>query len=231
MGGERRAVTAALAGGPLRAAPGPDSAGTAHPLLASSQQPLTRRFGRLRDAVRAALDAATPPENVRDLVRQLREVVVEASAAVPELRAELARTDAALAVERRQLAEAERRGRLARDVQDRETADIAARFAAKHAEEVSRLERKAERGRDAVARAEADLLELRGELRRAERSGPATAAERSAERAWRALRAAGGAHPGADPAGALRDAALRRSGDEVAAEQQLRQLKRQMKKD
>ncbi len=36
-------------------------------------------FGRLRDALRAALDAATPPG---DLARQMREAVIEAKVAV-----------------------------------------------------------------------------------------------------------------------------------------------------
>ena len=39
-------------------------------------------FERLRDALRAALDAATPPGNLRDLARQMREAVVEAKVSV-----------------------------------------------------------------------------------------------------------------------------------------------------
>ena len=54
-------------------------------------------FERLRDAVRAALDAATPPGDLRDRARQMREAVVEARVAVQELRAALTRTDLELA--------------------------------------------------------------------------------------------------------------------------------------
>ena len=43
-------------------------------------------FERLRDALRAALDAATPPGDLRDLARQMREAVVEARVAVVEPR-------------------------------------------------------------------------------------------------------------------------------------------------
>src|SRR2546430_17740326 len=45
-------------------------------------------FERLRDALRAALDAATPPGNLRDLARQMREAVVEAKVSVQETRSE-----------------------------------------------------------------------------------------------------------------------------------------------
>src|SRR5256886_9287380 len=41
-------------------------------------------FERLRDTLRAALDAATPPGDLRDLTRQMREAVVEAKVAVVE---------------------------------------------------------------------------------------------------------------------------------------------------
>src|SRR5207253_1991918 len=65
----------------------------------------------------------------------------------------------------------------------------------------------------------------------AERERPSTEAERSAERAWRDLQQAGGARPGMD----LRDELLRgemdRAAREAAAEEQLRELKKKMKKE
>jgi hypothetical protein len=44
-------------------------------------------FERLRDALRAALAAATPPGDLRELTRQMREAVVDAKVAVEEMRA------------------------------------------------------------------------------------------------------------------------------------------------
>src|SRR3989475_9735688 len=66
-------------------------------------------FERLRDALRAALDAATPPGNLRDLARQMREAVVEAKLSVQETRQAGSRTQGELAVERQRLARPERR--------------------------------------------------------------------------------------------------------------------------
>src|SRR5437762_12954937 len=86
----------------------------------------------------------------------MREAVVEAKLAVGETREAVARTERDLTQERQRLADAERRGRLASEIQDRETVEVAQRFAAKH------------RAR-AEARAET-LAALRGELALCERA-------------------------------------------------------------
>jgi len=184
---------------------------------------LIRRIGRLR----AAVDKAASTEALQELAHRLREAVVDAIAGVAELRAARERTEAALAMQRRQRAEAERRGRLARDIQDSETAEIAARFAAKHAEQVVRLEQQALSTERALVGAMRELDELRSELVRAERDGPASAAERSAERAWRALRA-GRDVPEGDMPGAVPEAE-RKLAKEAAVEQQLRELKQRLR--
>src|SRR5438093_1527900 len=88
-------------------------------------------FERLRDALRAALDAATPPGNLRDLARQMREAVVEAKVSVQETRAAVTRAEGELVVERQRLADAERRGRLAAQIQDAETVAVAQPLAAR----------------------------------------------------------------------------------------------------
>ncbi|PYP70450.1 MAG: hypothetical protein DMD36_06510 [Gemmatimonadetes bacterium] len=188
-------------------------------------------FERLRDALRAALDAATPPGDLRDLARQMREAVVEAKLSVQATREAVTHTEGELALERQRLADAERRGRLAAEIQDQETVAVAARFAAKHRERAGVLERKLAALRDEQALLERELAEMQAQLARAERERPSTEAERSAERAWRDLQQAGGARPGMD----LRDELLRgemdRAAREAAAEQQLRELKKKMKKE
>src|SRR2546425_4511057 len=72
----------------------------------------------------------------------MREAVVEAKVSVQETRAAVTRAEGELAVERQRLADAERRGRLAAEIQDAETVAVAQRFAAKHRERVGVLERK-----------------------------------------------------------------------------------------
>jgi hypothetical protein len=188
-------------------------------------------FERLRDAFRAALDAATPPGDLRDLARQMREAVVEAKVAVQEMRAVLGRVEAELAIERQRLADAERRGRLAAEIQDQETVAVAERFAAKHRERVAVLERKVAAQRDELALAEREMGEMQAQLRTAERDRPTTEAGRSTEQAWRDLQAAGGVRPETDLQYDLLKAEMERKAREAAADQQLEELKKRMKKD
>src|SRR2546426_2895997 len=72
----------------------------------------------------------------------MREAVVEAKLAVGETREAVARTERDLTQERQRLADAERRGRLASEIQDRETVEVAQRFAAKHRERAEVLAKK-----------------------------------------------------------------------------------------
>lgn len=191
----------------------------------------TTLFERLRDAFRAALDAATPPGDLRDLARQMREAVVEAKVAVQEMREALGRTEGELTLERQRLADAERRGRLAGEIQDQETVTVAERFAAKHRERVAVLERKLGAQREEVALAERDLVEMQGQLRSAEKDRPAAESDRSTERAWREVQSAGGTRPGMDLQDELFKADMDRAAREAAAQQQLEALKKKMRKD
>src|SRR5256886_15957415 len=85
-------------------------AGTLAVLRQNGPEKLAPVFERLRDTLRAALDAATPPGDLRDLTRQMREAVVEAKVAVMEARDAVARTERDLAQERQRLADPEPRG-------------------------------------------------------------------------------------------------------------------------
>jgi len=133
--------------------------------------------------------------------------------------------------ERQRLADAERRGRLAAEIQDAETAEIAQRFAAKHRERVGVLEKKLAALREELGLYERELGDMQAQLGRAERERPQTEAERSAERAWRNLQAAGGARPGVDPQEELLKSQMDRAAREAAADRQLEELKKKMKKD
>ena len=188
-------------------------------------------FERLRDAFRAALDAATPPGDLRDLARQMREAVIEAKVAVQEMREALGRTERELVLERQRLADAERRGRLAGEIQDQETAAVAERFAVKHRERVAILERKLAAQQDELALAQRDLEDMHAQLQSAERDRPAAEASRSTEAAWRDLQSAGGTRPGMDLQDELLKSELDRAQREAVAQRQLEELKKKMRKE
>jgi hypothetical protein len=187
-------------------------------------------FERLRDAVRAALDAATPPGDLRDLARQMREAVVDATVAVREMREAQARTEAELGAERQRLGDAERRGRLAGEIQDQETVQVAERFAARHRERVGVLERKLAAQGEELGLAERDLGEMQAQLKAADRDRPAASGAGSAERAWRDLQAAGGTRPEVDLQNELLKHDIDRVAREQAADEQLDLLKKKLGK-
>jgi len=188
-------------------------------------------FERLRDALKAALDAATPPGNLRDLARQMREAVVDARVAVEEIRGAVTRTDADLAAERQRLADAERRGRLAAEIQDQETVQVAERFAAKHRERAGVLERKLGAQREELGLAERELTEMQGQLKTADLGvPPPVGGTSSTEQAWRDLQAAGGARPDVDLQQELLKHDIDRVARERAADEQLDLLKKKIRK-
>ena len=151
---------------------------------------------------------------------QLHEALVESKAAVNALRDGLAITSRELALERKQLEDAERRGKLAEAIPDQETVAIAARFAARHRERVSVLERKLAVQQDELALAERLLEELMAEARGAPPStgtAPPPAEEESRREAG------------------VQDALLKHRMDqaarEAAADAQLAFLKKKMGKE
>lgn len=147
---------------------------------------------RLRAALGALLDRAALPVDGGVVVVRLREVLVETRVAIAKLRSGRAATERALVDERRHLADAERRGRLAAGIQDQETAEIAARFAARHRERMAVLERKLEAQGAELALLEREYDEMKAQLREVERSRPVREAAWRVERARRSVAAAGG---------------------------------------
>jgi hypothetical protein len=156
----------------------------------------------------------------------LREAMRDAETILVRLRASVSETETLLSAERRQLDDAERRGRLAADVPDEETVAIAARFAARHRARVALLERKVIVQRDELHLAERELEELAAqaaELGRRDLAADLRTAARTGE------------HPAARSPGRLEDdlqrmQAERRLMDE-AVERQLAYLKRKLGKD
>ncbi len=153
----------------------------------------------------------------------LREALVEARLGITEMRRALAAAEAELQSERKQLADAERRGRLAAAVPDPETVGLAERFAGRHRERILVLERKVVVQRDELALAKREVQEMTAQWRAASQGRPRS---NSLDDAWRDLEAAGGSRP-SDQADQLATDLDRRKREE-AIEAQLAYLKKKM---
>jgi hypothetical protein len=155
----------------------------------------------------------------------LREALLEAKVGVSTMRDALAATERELDLERKQLADAERRGQLAAEVPDPETVAVAERFALRHRERVGVLERKLAVQREELVLVEREVAEMLNEYRTAGPGGPLG----SIDAAWRELEAAGGQRSGLgledDPARADSDQKLKE-----AVEAQLAFLKKKLGK-
>jgi hypothetical protein len=167
-------------------------------------------------------DHSQPDRRARAVL--LREALLEAKVGVSTMQTALVATERELASERRQLADAERRGRLAAEVPDAETVALAERFAGRHRERVAILERKLVVQRDELVLAEREVADMLSEYRAARPGVPFE----SVEAAWRDLEAAGGERPGTglkDEPGAEADRKLKE-----AVEAQLAFLKKKLGK-
>lgn len=169
-------------------------------------------FESLRARLDRYLAERTLPTDPRDQQQALHGALLDAKVGLAAMRDALEAAERSLASERQQLADAERRGRLAAGIGDQETAEVAGRFTARHTERVQLLERKVAVQRDELALAEREYESMRAEFQ--DRRGAVTSP---------------GAAPEAD------DAALRyqfdRAARESAAEEQLALLKRKVRGD
>jgi hypothetical protein len=162
----------------------------------------------------------------RAYLAALREALLEAKVGVGAMRSALVATERELVTERRQLADAERRGRLATEVADAETVGLAERFALRHRERVAVLERKLVVQHEELALAEREVEEMLTQVRAGR---PGLGAE-SIAAAWRDLEAAGGDRPDLAPEDERVRAETDRKLKEQAVEAQLAFLKKKFGK-
>jgi hypothetical protein len=153
----------------------------------------------------------------------LREALLEARLGITTMREALAATEREIASERRQLEDAERRGRLAAALPDPETVAVAARYVARHRERVSVLERKIVVQRDELALGERELADMTAEAQRATAGNPSE----SIAAAWRDLESAGVTRPDEQE---RTQAEAERRRRESAIEAQLAYLKKKLNK-
>lgn len=157
----------------------------------------------------------------RDAASGLHGAMVETKVALGTLRDAVAATGRELEAERRQLADAERRGRLAAEVGDTETVAVAERFVARHAERVTVLERKLAVLGDELTLVERDYGELSNSYRAAKIGMRPDPAPRVSE-----------ADLGMEPSPELDDLGRRATRDEMdaAVQAQLEALKSKLGK-
>lgn len=185
-------------------------------------------FEKLREALESALDAATRPDGGQRL-RGMHQAVIEAKTSLRLMEEGIEKTAKQLENERAQFKDAERRGQMAKDIGDGETAEIAETFVTKHRERASILERKLVAQQEEFTLAQREVNEMKEQLKsaRANLSGPAAA---GMDAAWREIESTVG--PTSDPD--LADEVLRHQFDraqrEAAAQAKLEQLKKKMGK-
>lgn len=127
------------------------------------------------DELRARLDRLLNFQGSRSRAAGLREALIELKVAAGQSRDALGAAERELASQQLQLSDAERRGKLAADIGDTETATIAGEFAAKHRERVALLERKVGVIRDELAFVEREYQDVAAEYQAARQGGGGTA--------------------------------------------------------
>jgi hypothetical protein len=193
-------------------------------------------FEQLRESLRG-LSARLAPEERRRVAGSMREALVHAKLALQEMRDAIAKTESRLATERSELDTARRRGGLAAQIGDTETAQIAERFAQQHEERVRVLEIKLMSQQQELTLGEREFEDMRAQLRMA-MSGVAPSPDARAQDIVDDLDAMlAGAPPAGsgsrDPLDDLDNPAPRRRSraeHEADAEERLAALKRRMGK-
>ena len=187
-------------------------------------------FEGLRARLEKLLADHTPPGDPKARTVQLHAALLELKVAVGVLRDGITATERALVAERQQLADAERRGRLAAHLPDPETVKVAEQFTGRHRERVQVLEKKLALQREELALAERDLEQWSAEFRNA-RQGAEGGRSPAQEAAWRDIEAAGGTRPETDLEADLLRSQLDRQRMDEAVRAQLEHLKKKMGKE
>lgn len=184
-------------------------------------------FDGLKARLEKLLAEATPAGDPRARTAQLHAALLETKVAVGTMRDALAASERALEAERQQLADAERRGRLAAQVPDPETVAVAERFAERHRERIGVLEKRVALQQEELRLAERDLEQLSTEYKNA-RMGTEPGRTPQQEAAWRDLEAAGGVRPETDVEDELLKSRLSQQQMDQAVQAQLDHLKKKL---
>lgn len=126
----------------------------------------------LKARLERLLGEHTRPTTAREQMQAMHAVLVDLKTGLRDLRDALQATERELAAEQEQLVTAERRGRLASNIDDGETARLAGVYAARHRERIDLLARKLEVQREELALVEREYAELAEKYRSARQGLP-----------------------------------------------------------
>jgi hypothetical protein len=189
-------------------------------------------FEGLKARLEKILADHTVPGEPRQRAALLHSAVIEARVALAAMQDALSSTERHLASERKQLEDAERRGRLAAQIPDPETVQVAEQFAARHRERVSVLEKKLDAQREELALTEREVAQMTAELKQMRTTGTTPGGTTAAQdAAWRELENAGGVRPDTDVDGDLLRHQITRQQMDAAVEAQLEHLKKKLGKE
>ena len=183
-------------------------------------------FDALRRRLEQLLADQTAAPDSRLRAAGLKAALLDAKVALAAMRDALVRTEHELNAERQQMENAERRGRLAEAVPDQQTVEVAMRFAARHRERVTVLERKRAVQHDELVLAEREYEEMAVQFRTV-RSGVDPMASRTGGHDLETS----GIPMDDDQTDDLLKNRLNRAKLEAAAEAQLAHLKKKLGKD
>ncbi len=123
-------------------------------------------FERLKETLRDALSRASSPQG-RAALAQMRDALVQAKVGLADLRQGIDRTRSRLEAERAELDTVRQRGKLAADIDDRETVRIAEQYERKHSERVAVMEKKLAAQQEELTLAEHEIEDMTSQLRAA----------------------------------------------------------------
>ncbi|MFN8651491.1 MAG: hypothetical protein U0133_20590 [Gemmatimonadales bacterium] len=188
-------------------------------------------FEGLKARLEKILADHTVPGEPRQRAALLHSALIEARVALATMRDALAASERQLTSEQKQLEDAERRGRLAAQIPDPETVQVAEQFATRHRERVGLLEKKVSVQREELALAEREVEQMTTELKSLRSTGAAPGEKTAAqEAAWRELESMGGVRPETDVEGELLKQQLSRQQMDQAVQAQLDHLKKKLGK-
>ena len=140
-------------------------------------------FESLRKSINDLLSRSTPPEDRREVVSRMRDTLVQAKMGLQDLRDGLVKSRQRLEQEQREVETVQRRKRLAEQIGDTETVQLAEQYEQLHAEKVRVLTRKLEAQESELTLAEREVAQMMTELRAAA-SGIGPMPDRAAASMW-----------------------------------------------
>lgn len=185
-------------------------------------------FESLRETLNDLIGGRIAPAARRGVIADMKPALVLAKMGVEDLQQGVEVTRGRLATEREALATAERRGQMALGIGDTETAELATKFMAQHAERIAVLERKLEAQEAEHALAEREYQGMVAQLKQANSGVGSGATAESAGPSDEALGLRDDAKLNAELDAVTRQG--RRAEKEAFADAALEELKKRMKK-